>query len=567
MATGPDSTRFRLLLMEAHPRSLAAIGTTWPDAEVMVRAHDQAQGVADQVSRERVQMVFCELAGEGVPGLEVLQQIRRIHPQLPLVAVLPGQDFALALAAFRHGVHDVLVHPLHESMLLEARGRITAREQLDARQAHTQQVAKRSLDDLVLLKAIGETTRSAEDLHKLLDRVVDLIRSALDVDIVSLMLADDEGVLKIRAARGLPENVLQNVAIAPGEGVSGYVMEHGEPVLIDDLSTDGRFPLRGGVVRYRTGSLLSVPIRYQQRSMGVLNVNNKRSGEAFSGADQELLLMIAQQTALAIENMKLISHLQEKNLEVARAHADLMKIHQDRTRFVCNLSHELKTPLTSVLGFADLLLNFFDQIEVPRMREHIAGIYAEGKHLEHLLTGMLRLFSIDSGSENWHWQNLSLGDGLARTLGEYEATIMDLDLDLELHLPDDLMSVWGDQDKLSLLLDALVDNAVKFNRPGGVLSIRAANLTLHGAPAVYLQIVNQGQSVPREHAEDIFQEYSQLGSLDVGKPSGVGIGLATSRAILRQMKGDIFLEPVEGEGTSIGLLLPARPAHTESTNV
>lgn len=567
MATGRDSTRLRLLLVEAQPRSLAAIGTTWPDAEVVVRAHDQPQGVADQVSREKVQMVFCELAGEDGPGLEVLQQIRRIHPQLPLVAVLPGEDFALALAAFRHGVHDVLLHPLHERMLLEARGRITAREQLDARQAHTQQVAKRSLDDLVLLKAIGETTRSAEDLHKLLDRVVDLIRSALDVDIVSLMLADEEGVLKIRAARGLPENVLQNVAIAPGEGVSGYVMEHGEPVLIDDLSTDGRFPLRGGVVRYRTGSLLSVPIRYQQRSMGVLNVNNKRSGEAFSGADQELLLMIAQQTALAIENMKLVGHLQEKNLEVARAHADLIKIHQDRTRFVCNLSHELKTPLTCVLGFADLLLNFFDQIEVPRMREYIAGIYAEGKHLEYLLTGMLRLFSIDSGSENWHWQNLSLGDGLVRTLVEYEATIIDLDLDLKLHLPDDLMSVWGDQDKLALLLDALVDNAVKFNRPGGALSISAANLTLHGAPAVYLQIVNQGQSVPREHAEDIFQEYSQLGSLDVGKPSGVGIGLATCRAILRQMRGDIFLEPVEGEGTSIGLLLPARPAHTESINV
>ena len=128
------------------------------------------------------------------------------------------------------------------------------------------------------------------------------------------------------------------------------------------------------------------------------------------------------------------------------------------------------------------------------------------------------------------------------------------------------MQVWGDPDKLELLLDALIDNAVKFNQQGGHLSVRAGNLTLHGKPAVYLQIANHGQSVPRENAEDIFQEYSQLGDLDAGKPSGVGIGLATCRAILRQMQGEIFLEPVEDEGTSIGLLLPTMQTHMELNN-
>lgn len=559
MATGHDvETCFKLLLLEARPGSLAAAHTAWPGAEIVAGEIAQGQGVVDQISREKVQMVFCDLAEESSQGLEVLQKIRRVHPNLPLVAVLPGQDFSLALTAFRNGVDDILIHPLHNEALLATWRRLTQREHLDAQQARTQQLAKRSLDDLVLLKAVGETTCSAEDLQKLLDRIVDLIQSALAVDIVSLMLVDDEGVLRIRSACGLPEDVRHKVSIAPGEGVSGYVMEHGEPVLIDDLSTDGRFPPRGGVDRYRTGSLLSVPIRYQQRNMGVLNVNNKRNGEAFTGVDQELLLMIAQQTALAIENMKLVGHLHAKNLEAERAHADLVKLHGDRTRFVCNLSHELKTPLTSVLGFADLLVNFFDQIDASRMREYLGGIYAEGKQLEQLLNGMLRLFSIDSGSESWHWQGLALGDSVTRVLREYAADIDAMKLNLEIRLPGDLMTVWGDRDKLDLLLEALVDNAVKFNRLGGRLSISAANLTLHGKPAVYLQIGNQGQSVPREYAEDIFQEYSQLGDLNVGKPRGVGIGLATCRAILRQMKGDIFLEPAEEEGTTIGLLLPTR---------
>ena len=548
----------RLLLLETAPGSLDEARLAWPAAESFKRTLGEAQGVADQISRDKIQIVFSDLSGKGCSALNVLSQIRRVHPQLPLVAILPEEDFSLGLSAFRVGADDVLVRPLDKEALLACRENLQSREQAESQFARTQQEANRSLDDLILLKAIGETTSSTEDLQKLLDRVVDLIQGALDVEIVSLMLVDEENVLTIRSACGLPDDMRHKVMIAPGEGVSGHVLLYGEAVLIDDLSTDGRFPPRDGVVRYRTGSLLSVPIQYQQRIVGVLNVNNKRNREAFTGIDQELLQTIAHQAALAIENMKLVGHLQGKNAELEQAHESLMRLHQDRTRFVCNLSHELKTPLTSVLGFSDLLLNYFDQIETPKLREYIASIYSEGKHLEHLLTGMLRLFSLDSGSENWDWQVASLPEALSRVLENHDVRIQKMNLNLHVDFPEDLLPVWADQDKLELLFDALVDNAVKFNRQGGRLSVTAGNLTLHGEPAVYVQISNQGKTVPRENAEDIFQEYSQLGELDAGKPSGIGVGLATCRAILRQMKGDIFLEPNDEEGTSIGLLLPTR---------
>ena len=559
MLKGSDEeTCCRLLLLEASPGSLDEARLAWPAAESFKRTLGETQGVADQISRDKIQIVFSDLSGKGCSALNVLSQIRRVHPQLPLVAILPEEDFSLGLSAFRVGADDVLVRPLDKEALLACRENLQSRVQAEAQFARTQQEAKRSLDDLILLKAIGETTSSTEDLQKLLDRVVDLIQDALDVEIVSLMLVDEENFLTIRSACGLPDDMRHKVMIAPGEGVSGHVLLHGEAVLIDDLSTDGRFPPRDGVVRYRTGSLLSVPIQYQQRIVGVLNVNNKRNREAFTRIDQELLQTIAHQAALAIENMKLVGYLQGKNAELEQAHESLMRLHQDRTRFVCNLSHELKTPLTSVLGFSDLLLNYFDQIETPKLREYIASIYSEGKQLEHLLTGMLRLFSLDSGSENWDWQVASLPEALRRVLENHDVRIQEMNLDLHVDFPEDLLSVWADQDKLELLFDALVDNAVKFNREGGRLSVTAGNLMLHGEPTLYLQISNQGKTVPRENAEDIFQEYSQLGELDTGKPSGIGVGLATCRAILRQMKGDIFLEPNDEEGTSIGLLLPTR---------
>ena len=235
MAVGFDvSPCFKLLLLEIKPESLAAARNVWSGSEIVARTLYQSQGVADQISREKIQMVLCDLVNECCPGFEVLQQIRRVHPNLPLVAVLPDHDFSTAISAFRNGVDDVLVHPLNNDVLLNARNRTFGRKTLDVQLANTQQAAKRSLDDLVLLKAVGETTRTADDLQKLLNRIVDLIQSALDVDIASLMLVDDEGALKMRSAYGLPEDVRENVTIAPGEGVSGYVLEHGEPVLIND---------------------------------------------------------------------------------------------------------------------------------------------------------------------------------------------------------------------------------------------------------------------------------------------------------------------------------------------
>lgn len=401
MAQSPGAHCLKLMLLEVKPGSLAAVRDVWPDAEISAGVDDHPPGVVDLVSQEKIQMVVCDMTAIESPGFRTIQSLRRVYPDLPLIAVLPEPSLPLALTAFRSGVADVLIHPLGKAALLAARNRISAR---------------------------------------------------------------------------LPQQ--------------------------RQKTTDP-------------------------------------------------------QAALTIENMKLVSRLQEKNREAELAHAALVKLHEDRTRFVCNLSHELKTPLTSVLGFADLLHNFYDQVDSARLQEYVARIYDKGKHLERLLTGMLRLFSLDSGNEDWQWQDLSLRDYLAQVLQKYEDAIDAKQLALQVQIQGDMMAIRGDQDKLEVLLDALVDNAVKFNRTGGLLKINAENTTLRGNSMVHLRIFNQGQSVQQEHAENIFQGYSQLGVLGVDKPSGVGIGLATCRAILRQMHGEIYLEPSEGgEGTSIALLMP-----------
>ena len=78
-----------------------------------------------------------------------------------------------------------------------------------------------------------------------------------------------------------------------------------------------------------------------------------------------------------------------------------------------------------------------------------------------------------------------------------------------------------------------------------------------------LRICNEGETIPAEAAEEIFEAYAQLGDFDTGKPRGVGIGLPTCRAILRQLRGRIALRPRAGAGTCLHVLLPSRAAYQE----
>ena len=93
MVKGSDGeTCCRLLLLAATPGNLAEARLAWPSADVLKRALSETQGVADQTFREKVQIVFSDLPGAGCSALNVLSQIRRVHPQLPLVVILPEED-------------------------------------------------------------------------------------------------------------------------------------------------------------------------------------------------------------------------------------------------------------------------------------------------------------------------------------------------------------------------------------------------------------------------------------------------------------------------------------------
>lgn len=515
--------------------------------------------VAALLGRNEIGVVLTDLEMPEVSGLEVLQQVKALQPEIPVVVISGHQDFFALREILSGGALEYLVKPFSDEELLSIIRRGMAEYEANLAAIRHREEAERLLADLVLLREVGETASGEVDLATLLKRIVELVVDAVGVQTASLMLPAGDGNLRIRAAHGLPDGIRESAVIKPGEGLSGHVYATGEPVLLADILEDGRFSPAGDRGQYSTSSALSLPLKGRDRIIGVLNVNNKIDNSPFSAHDRNLLASIAHQASLAIENFHLIKQLRNKAREMEA-------LNNARSRLVCNLSHELKTPLTTVLGFSDLLLMHRAQIGEAELDDYLQKIGDSSLHMEKLISGMLLLFSIDSGSAQWSPEPLSVVEICHAAIELYREELEKKEINIELNIEKDLPELNADPEKFRLLIEALLDNAIKFNEPSGWLYILAESRKENDVDLIYLRVHNDGTHVPIELAEEIFAQYSQLGEINTAKPKGIGIGLALCRNIVEKMAGSIFLEDTGGTGTSFGVILPILSALEDTEN-
>jgi len=207
---------------------------------------------------------------------------------------------------------------------------------------------KKKLRELECLNDISNLVQSTLDLDKLLRVVMELITDLMGVENCSLLLMEESTkTLRIVIANGLDYDIIKNTEVKLGEGISGYVAQTGEPLLITNIDSEGRFIKRNSI-EYSTRSALSVPLKVKQKVIGVVNVNNKKNGKPFTNSDLLLLQTLSSQISSAIENARLYNKMQQKIVEMTM----LQNVGQ-----VINSTLDLSEVLKLVL---DQILNIFD---------------------------------------------------------------------------------------------------------------------------------------------------------------------------------------------------------------
>lgn len=218
----------------------------------------------------------------------------------------------------------------------------------------------------------------------------------------------------------------------------------------------------------------------------------------------------------------------------------LAQAEQKRSEFVANVSHELKTPMTTIAGFADGILD--GTIPPEKERESLQVISSETRRLSRLVRRMLELSRLQSSERVAAQEQFDAAEILLRVLVSLETKITEKDLEVETHLPHGPVMVWGDPDAVTQVCYNLLDNAVKFASPKGLLTLKITTK----AGKAYIAIGNQGETIPPEQLTHIFDRFHKADSSRSTHKDGVGLGLYIVKTLLNTYKEDIFVTSENG---------------------
>ena len=217
----------------------------------------------------------------------------------------------------------------------------------------------------------------------------------------------------------------------------------------------------------------------------------------------------------------------------------LSKSEQRRSEFIANVSHELKTPMTTIAGFADGILD--GTIPPEQERRYLEIISSETRRLSRLVRSMLDLSRLQS-DERAAQQQFDVSETLLRTLVTLERKVNAKHLEVDAKLPDDPVPVWGDQDAITQVCYNLLDNAIKFSRERSTLGVE---VSVKGTKAT-ISISNEGETIPPGELSLVFDRFHKTDHSRSEDRDGVGLGLYIVKTILNSHKENISCTSEDG---------------------
>ena len=268
------------------------------------------------------------------------------------------------------------------------------------------------------------------------------------------------------------------------------------------------------------------------------------------------VLKILDETSEVIE----YSHqLEQKSRELETATSELRTANNqlnqlDRLKddFLSTISHELRTPLTSIRSFGEIL---FDkpEIDLSQRKQFLSVIVSESERLTRLINQILDLAKMEAGNMDWEMSEVDAGEVIKEAVAAASGLVSEKNVDLDLSLPEEMLKVYADRDRLIQVIVNLLSNAVKFcDGTNAHIQISANS----GDEGVLVSVRDNGPGVPAGSEKIIFEKFQQAGRALAGKPKGTGLGLPISRQIVEHFGGRIWFEAGRPSGSNFLFTLP-----------
>lgn len=237
---------------------------------------------------------------------------------------------------------------------------------------------------------------------------------------------------------------------------------------------------------------------------------------------------------------------------VLQDETELRRLESLRQDFVANVSHELKTPLSSIKAYAETLSH--GAINDPQHNQRfVARIEEQADRLHQLILDLLRLARLESGEQSFDIGAVPISKVVEACLVDHRNAAEAKSIHLHCELPDPQTKVRADEEGLRQILDNLVDNAVKYTPAGGTVKVRASR----EGNTVHLEVQDTGIGIPRQLQPRVFERFFRVDKARSRELGGTGLGLSIVKHLAQSFGGSVSVQSQPGQGTTFTVELPA----------
>jgi len=488
-------------------------------------------------------------------GLRILEQIAALKEHPPLIMISSEADAAIVVERLHLGASDYVIKGNDHSYL----DQMSVVAQRVIQQHRGQQEYEEIVDDLheqnrklALLNRAAQIFSSTLDEIQIALNLVSSICEFTDIEGSSVWLWAEDKLRRLDCIAIFSNGEYikpHHVQLAPGQGIAGWAAQTEQTLIVNDAPRDPRFSSTSDEkLNFRTQSLLAVPLRAPDRTLGVLELVNKRSGN-FVEADRILAEMLATSAAIAIENARLVENLNHQAEELRLRNEEL-------DAFAHTVAHDLKTPLSLVTGYADMLRESFDVLHPDEIVIYLNQMIDNSMRMNHIIESLLLLAGV-RGAVDVEIKPVSMHEIVAEAMNRVE--FMLAERSAIVHIPTDWPDAMGFGPWLEEVWYNYVVNALKYGGSPPELSL---GHDLSATGQIRFWIKDNGPGVPTDPSV-LFKP--TLRGPHSNERRGYGLGLSIVKRIIERLKGTVGAENSADGGSYFYFTLPAVPSKESNT--
>jgi signal transduction histidine kinase/DNA-binding response OmpR family regulator len=471
-------------------------------------------------------LILLDLELPRLSGFQVLDALRARQAHVPIILMTSHGSEAIAVEVFRKGVRDYLIKPFTAEEMYDAIDRALTevrlrreKEDLTRHLAGTNRQLRMRVRELDTLYRVGKSVTSLLSRDQLLERILDAAFYVISAEEAALMLADEEtGRLQTEIYRQRVPGQVHHLARRTAEELAADAARKGDATA--------------------SGAMLYAPLKVGGRAIGALGVSNRVTVRPFSEHDRRLLTALADYAAIAIEN--------------ARLYENLRQADQAKSEFVSLVAHELRTPMTSIRGYTDMLQKGAVGPLSPRQLEFLSIVHSNVERMQVLVSDLLDISRIETGRLLLEIRPTILTEALEEALQSTQGQIESRSQRLKVEVPESLPRVLADPARLAQILVNLLSNAHKYTPDGGHIQVRAWWQDGY----VHCVVSDTGIGMSVEDQARLFTKFFRSEHPAVRERSGTGLGLCIVKSLVELHGGQIGVQSAPGQGTAITFTMP-----------